>query len=137
MDLERDDWIASVAVGQERLVANRDAACRCCRSTAAATAPRTPTTSDGCNGVFSTQARNSGAPDVPETRDVPEATDTPDPRLLARRFVDFARYVLDEREASGNVRGIESERNRFALHVENAAFAQKALQEIIRGDIET
>ena len=66
----------------------------------------------------------------------PAADVARDPKLLTRRFVDFARYVLDEREASGTIRGITSERNRFALHLEHAAFAEKPLDQITRGDIE-
>jgi MoxR-like ATPase/integrase len=58
-----------------------------------------------------------------------------DPRLLAGRFTDFARFVLDQREASG-VRGIASERNRFALHLEHAGFAEKPLDAITRADVE-
>lgn len=66
----------------------------------------------------------------------PDPPTPPDPKLLARRFVDFARFVLDEREAGGTIRGIASERNRFARHLESTPFALKPLDEITRGDIE-
>lgn len=44
-------------------------------------------------------------------------------------FLDFAATVLEERDQDG-IRGIESERNRFSLHISTAAFASMALADI-------
>ncbi len=49
-------------------------------------------------------------------------------------FLEFAALVLEERDQDG-IRGIDSERNRFALHIETAAFATKDLDAIAAVDI--
>lgn len=49
-------------------------------------------------------------------------------------FLDFARLVLEHRAEDG-IRGISSEQNRFALHIETAAFAVKRLDEVQAVDI--
>ncbi len=54
--------------------------------------------------------------------------------VLTPIFKDFAAQVLDHRAEDG-IRGIVSERNRFELHIETAAFAVKPLDEIRAVDI--
>ncbi len=49
-------------------------------------------------------------------------------------FLDFAATVLSHRAEDG-IRGIESERNRFYLHIAGAAFATKPIDEVAAIDI--
>lgn len=49
-------------------------------------------------------------------------------------FAEFAALVLGHREEDG-IRGIVSERNRFALHIEPAAFASKPIDEVVAVDV--
>lgn len=49
-------------------------------------------------------------------------------------FLEFATKVLDHRSEDG-IRGIDSERNRFDLHISTAAFASKPLAEVAPVDI--
>lgn len=44
----------------------------------------------------------------------------------APSFLDFTPHILDRREAEG-IRGIKSERNRYALHIASAPFASMSL----------
>ncbi len=48
---------------------------------------------------------------------------------MSPSFREFALLTLEERDQDG-IRGIESERNRFALHIETAGFAAMPLPEI-------
>jgi integrase len=53
---------------------------------------------------------------------------------MADTFTSFASTVLKHREEDG-IRGIKSERNRFALHIEPAAFASKPVDEVTSVDV--